>query len=253
MTSIDTFDSLDEEVKELLQNYKHKKATAYEPCTLENFKQCLIGLSEEFGLFNINYIFNPYIDIENKSLQPIALVNLINSVWTLLHFHKNVTEKAERLVEQNHILEQNNKQLNAQVVRLKEKINSEKNEAKACISSAQKIADRSDVMLQTLTETKAKLLLMTKQKAASEKTLHNEIARLKLQVDKLGDRLRNRDGSKPCSDTCDTTLLRLKEREKQQRATIAQLQKVNQDLLHQVLDMKEDLLLSGLSNVNVDN
>lgn len=40
------FESMDEEVKELLQNYKFKKATAYEPCTLKNFKECLIGLSE---------------------------------------------------------------------------------------------------------------------------------------------------------------------------------------------------------------
>lgn len=40
------FDSMDEEVKELLQNYKFKKATACEPCTLKNFKECLIGISE---------------------------------------------------------------------------------------------------------------------------------------------------------------------------------------------------------------
>lgn len=46
MASLSDFESLDEEVKELLRNYKHKKATTYEPCTLENFKECLIGLSE---------------------------------------------------------------------------------------------------------------------------------------------------------------------------------------------------------------
>lgn len=61
---------------------------------------------------NINYIFNPHIDVENDTLRPEALVNLINSVWTLLHYYKNISEKAEQLVEQNHILEQNNKQLN---------------------------------------------------------------------------------------------------------------------------------------------
>lgn len=46
MASISEFEALDEEVKELLQNYKHKKATAYEPCTLKNIKECLIGLHE---------------------------------------------------------------------------------------------------------------------------------------------------------------------------------------------------------------
>lgn len=40
------FETLDDEVKELLLNYKHKKATTYEPCTIENFKECLIGLAE---------------------------------------------------------------------------------------------------------------------------------------------------------------------------------------------------------------
>lgn len=46
MSSLSDCESLDEEVKELLRNYKHKRATIYEPCTLENFKECLIGLSE---------------------------------------------------------------------------------------------------------------------------------------------------------------------------------------------------------------
>lgn len=40
------FETLDDEVRELLQNYRYKKATAYEPCTLKNFKECLIGLHE---------------------------------------------------------------------------------------------------------------------------------------------------------------------------------------------------------------
>lgn len=61
---------------------------------------------------NINYIFNPHIDLENDSLQPDALVNLINAVWTLLQYYKNISAKSEGLLEQNHILEQNNKQLN---------------------------------------------------------------------------------------------------------------------------------------------
>lgn len=40
------YDDLDEEVKELLLNYKFKKVTLYEPCTIKNFKECLIGINE---------------------------------------------------------------------------------------------------------------------------------------------------------------------------------------------------------------
>lgn len=39
-------ESLDDEIKELLDNYKSKKATIHEPCTLKNFRECVIGLSE---------------------------------------------------------------------------------------------------------------------------------------------------------------------------------------------------------------
>lgn len=46
MASLSDCESLDEEVKELLRNYKHKRVTIYEPCTLDNYKECLIGLSE---------------------------------------------------------------------------------------------------------------------------------------------------------------------------------------------------------------
>lgn len=60
---------------------------------------------------NINFIFNPHIDVDD-TLRPETLVRLINSVWTLLHYYKNSTEKVERLVEQNEILERNNRQLN---------------------------------------------------------------------------------------------------------------------------------------------
>lgn len=62
--------------------------------------------------------------------------------------------------------------------------------------SAQRIADHSDVMLQTLTETKAKLLQVTKQKKANERNYHNEITRLKIQNEKMLDRLRNRGEKK---------------------------------------------------------
>lgn len=61
---------------------------------------------------NINFIFNPHIDVEDGTLRPETLVRLINSVWTLLHYYKNSTEKVERLAEQNDILERNNRQLN---------------------------------------------------------------------------------------------------------------------------------------------
>lgn len=46
MASSTEFETLDDEVRELLQNYKHKRATVYEPCTLKNIHECLIGLSE---------------------------------------------------------------------------------------------------------------------------------------------------------------------------------------------------------------
>lgn len=55
---------------------------------------------------------NPHLDVSEGTLDSKALVNLINSVWTLLHTYKNVSQKVENLEEQNHILEHNNKQLN---------------------------------------------------------------------------------------------------------------------------------------------
>lgn len=76
--------------------------------------------------------------------------------------------------------------------RLKEKINSEKNESKACVASAQRISDHSDEMLHKLTDARAKLLQVTKQKDANERKLNNEITRLKLQNEKLTDRLQNK-------------------------------------------------------------
>ena len=78
------------------------------------------------------------------------------------------------------------------VGRLKERINSEKNESKACVASAQRISDHSEEMLHKMTDTRAKLLQITKQKEANERKLQNEITRLKLQNEKLTDRLRNK-------------------------------------------------------------
>ncbi|CAH2099801.1 unnamed protein product [Euphydryas editha] len=195
MSSSDN-ESLEDEIKELLENYKFKKATIYEPCTLKNLKECLIGLSEEFNLINIDYVFNPYVDIENNTLSPEALVKLVNSAWTLLHHFKNVSEKVENLEEQNHILESNNKQVNHTIGRLKKRLNTEKNESKACIASALRVTDQSNDIYQKLLDTKMKLTQLTKQKETNEKCLHNKIARLKLENDKLLDRLRNKSAPK---------------------------------------------------------
>lgn len=58
--------------------------------------------------------------------------------------------------------------------------------------------------------------------------------------------------SRPCSEGCDMTLHQLKEREKQQRAVIAKLQRNNQDLLREVLSMKEEIILGGLQHYKID-
>lgn len=76
--------------------------------------------------------------------------------------------------------------------KLKEKLYSGKNEVRAYVASVQRVSDRSDELLQSLTESRAKLLKVTKQKEANEKSLRNEITRLKLENDKLTDRLRNK-------------------------------------------------------------
>ncbi|KAM3966722.1 uncharacterized protein ACR2FA_012266 [Aphomia sociella] len=248
------FESLDEEVKELLQNYKHKKATVYEPCTHKNINECLIGLREELGLFNINYTFNPHIDTTNGTLEQEALVKLINAVWTLLHLYKNTLEKTERLEEHNHILESNNKQLTGSISRLRDKLNLEKNEAKACVASAQRVSDRSDELLQSLIETKAMLLRLTKQKEAGEKAFRNEITKLKKENEKLTNRLRiNPSTRTSCGEVCDSTLLHMKERDRKHRAVIAKLQSNNQELLQEVLALKEELLLGGLQGLQIEN
>lgn len=54
MAASKEFETLDDEVKELIQNYKHKRATAYEPCTLKNYKECLIGLGE-VSVYYLNF------------------------------------------------------------------------------------------------------------------------------------------------------------------------------------------------------
>ncbi|CAG9782937.1 unnamed protein product [Diatraea saccharalis] len=254
MAGSSEFEILDEEVRELLQNYKHKRATVYEPCTLNNIKECLIGLNEELGIFNINYLFNPYVDYNSSTLTPEALVKLINSTWTLLHYHKNLKEKVDMLSEQNHVLEHNNKHLNGMLGKFKEKLTVEKNEARACVASAQRVSDQSEGFLQTLTETKAKLFKVTKQKDALEKSLRNEIARLKQDNDKLLDRLRNKSHIHvSCSEVCDSTLLRLKERDRKHVAVISQLQNNNRELLREVLALKEEIILGGLDRVDLEN
>lgn len=80
--------------------------------------------------------------------------------------------------------------------RLKEKLNLEKNESKACVASAQRVADQSDELYQKLFDTRMKLNQLTKQKETTEKCLQNKIARLKIDNEKLQDRLRNKSGEK---------------------------------------------------------
>ncbi|CAB3237362.1 unnamed protein product [Arctia plantaginis] len=256
MAMFGEFQALDEEVKELLQNYRHKRATAYEPCTLTNFKECLIGLHEEFGLLNINYIFNPYLDVDGNTLRSEAVVNLTNSVWTLLHTFKNLQHKTDALEERNHILEHSNKTLNGLVDKLKGKICLEKNESKACVASAQRIADRSDDVLQKLTEARAKLLQVTKQKDANERKLHNEITRLKQQNEKLTDRLRDKDvhthSDKRSYVACRNITSDREEYIKHLKGIINKFDKNNQMLMQEVLKLKEELIFRGMDQFTLD-
>ncbi|CAH2099804.1 unnamed protein product [Euphydryas editha] len=55
----------------------------------------------------------------------------------------------------------------------------------------------------------------------------------------------------PCADICDSTLIHLKDRERKQKALIAQLQANNQELLREVLALKEELILEGISDVKI--
>ncbi|CAF4882769.1 unnamed protein product [Pieris macdunnoughi] len=250
MSCFTDFENMDDEIKELFKNYKNKRATIYEPCTNNNFKECLIGLSEELGLLNISYVFNPHINIEGETLSSDALIKLINAVWTLLHHYKNISEKCEALQEQNYILEHSNKQLNGSMGKLKNKLSTEKNESRACVASAQRVSDQSNEVYQKLIDTRAKLNHVVKQKEANEKSLQNKIARLRLENEKLTDKLRGKPGGyTPCADVCDATVRQLKEKEKKYKSIISQLQANNQELLNEVISMKEDLILSGLKNI----
>ncbi|XP_041974226.1 uncharacterized protein LOC121729695 [Aricia agestis] len=248
------YESLDEEVKELLQHYKLKMTTAYEPCNEKNFKECLIGLHEEMNLLNVNYIFNPYTDVKEDTLQPEALTNLINATWTLLQHHKNATEKLKSVKEQNHILDHSNRQFTGIVKSMKDKLNSEKNEARACVATAQRISDQSNNVYQKYMETKTKLNQLTKQKETNEKSLQNKIARLKLENDKLQDKLRNKSGNfTSCADVCEFTLSQLKDRERKHKAMIVKLQTSNQELLRELLNLKESLILTGIDDLNLNH
>lgn len=55
----------------------------------------------------------------------------------------------------------------------------------------------------------------------------------------------------PCAESCDATLLQLKERERKQKQVIAKLQANNQDLITEVLALKEEIILSGLSEYQI--
>lgn len=81
------------------------------------------------------------------------------------------------------------------VGKLKDKLNIQRNESKACIALAHRISDDSDEQIQSLFETKAKLTQLSKQKENLEKGYRHEISRLKLENQKLLDRLRNKTGT----------------------------------------------------------
>lgn len=81
------------------------------------------------------------------------------------------------------------------VGKLKDKVNIQRNESKACIALAHRISDDSDEQIQSLFETKAKLTQLSKQKENLEKGYRHEISRLKLENQKLLDRLRNKTGT----------------------------------------------------------
>lgn len=73
--------------------------------------------------------------------------------------------------------------------RLKEKNNKEKNESRSCIVAARRISDHSDEVVASLAEARAQLANTMKRKEANEKQMKTEIARLKLENEKLKSRL----------------------------------------------------------------
>lgn len=54
-----------------------------------------------------------------------------------------------------------------------------------------------------------------------------------------------------CSEVCDTTIMRLKERDRKHLAVITQLQNANQELLREVLALKEDIIMGGIQNFEI--
>lgn len=82
--------------------------------------------------------------------------------------------------------------------KLKEKINLEKNESKACVASAQRVSDQSSEIYQKFLEMRAKVAQLTKQKETTERALQNKITKLQLENNKLTDRLRNKSGKTSC-------------------------------------------------------
>lgn len=60
------------------------------------------------------------------------------------------------------------------------------------------------------------------------------------------------DSHTPCSEVCDNTLLQIRERERKQRTVIAQLQANNQNLIREVIALKEEIILSGLHDLKAE-
>lgn len=84
--------------------------------------------------------------------------------------------------------------MQAITTRLKDKVNFEKNEARACVSSAQRISDQSNTLLASYSESRVKITQLSKQKDSMERSFKNEIQRLRLENEKLLDKLRYKSG-----------------------------------------------------------
>lgn len=73
-------------------------------------------------------------------------------------------------------------------------MNTEKNESRACVASAQRVSDQSNEMYQKLLDAKNKLKQITKQRETNEKIYQNKITRLKIENEKLLNSHRNKSG-----------------------------------------------------------
>lgn len=246
MAAFEDMESLDEEVRELLKNCKARKATYYEPCTDDNVVDCLIGLQEELSLFNIKYLFNPYLDLEDGILSKVALVRLVNACWCLLQHHKQVSDNGCKSKDRTYALEQNNYFLNNTVDQLRETIKSKESALKQSMCAADRLTEKATATEKELAECKAELKRVKKQKESKEHQLATELKRVQRQFDVLQDKFRGQCGvytSK--NETKNTFIEEYRMREKKYKETIGKLQNTNRQLIDEVLALKEELLLEA--------